>query len=122
VANLDSARKEIQDRIRELEKELSSLNSALTHLNGGAGNSTSGARSGTRRRTGGRRKSSGRRAPRGQRESQFLALVEKNPGIKGSAIASEIGISPNQVYGLAHRLTQAGKVRKRRGGGYALKT
>jgi hypothetical protein len=32
-----------------------------------------------------------------------------------------MGVAPSQVYGLAGRLREAGKIRKRRGGGYALK-
>jgi hypothetical protein len=32
-----------------------------------------------------------------------------------------MGVAPNQVYGLARRLHRTGRIRKRPGGGYALK-
>ena len=63
-----------------------------------------------------------KRAPRGQREAQFLSYLEKHPGAKVSEAAKSMGVAPNQVYGLARRLHKAGKISKRRGGGYALRS
>lgn len=113
-------RKVIEDRLRELESEEARLRRALADLGGG----TRGAP--TRRRpratsAGGHKRAGARRAPRGQREAEFLAALKKNPGAKASEIAREMGVAPSQVYGLAGRLHKEGKVRKRRGGGYALK-
>jgi predicted Rossmann fold nucleotide-binding protein DprA/Smf involved in DNA uptake len=113
------ARRMIEDRLRELEAEASRLRGALAGLGGGRRRSTR-----ARRRpaaNGGRRRGTRERARRGQREAEFLAAVERSPGAKVSAIAEEMGIAPNQVYGLARRLHKTGRIRKRRGGGYALK-
>jgi hypothetical protein len=116
---IDTARDALIKQIRELEEQVGRLKGALSELNRNGASSTKPRR---RARSGGtRRRAGGKRAPRGAREAQFLAVVEAKPGATGTEIAKEIGISPNQVYGLAHRLTDAGKIRKRRGGGYALK-
>jgi predicted Rossmann fold nucleotide-binding protein DprA/Smf involved in DNA uptake len=113
------ARRMIEGRLRELEAEASRLRGALASLGGDRPRSTRARR---RPAASGRRRSGTRkRAPRGQREAEFLAAVEKSPGAKVSAIAEEMGVPPNQVYGLARRLHRAGRIRKRRGGGYALK-
>jgi hypothetical protein len=113
------ARRMIEDRLRELEAEASRLRGALASLGGASRRSTRARRrpAASGRRRGGTRE----RAPRGQREAEFLSALEKRPGAKPSAIAEEMGIAPNQVYGLARRLHQAGRIRKRRDGGYALK-
>ncbi len=113
------ARRMIEDRLRELEAEASRLRSALASLGSDRRRSTSARRrpAANGRRRGGTRK----RAARGQREAEFLAALEKSPGAKPSAIAEEMDIAPNQVYGLARRLHRAGRIRKRPGGGYALK-
>jgi hypothetical protein len=113
------ARRMIEDRLRELEAEASRLRAALVGLAGDRPSPTRARRrpAATGRRRGGTRE----RARRGQREAEFLAAVAKSPGAKPSAIAEEMGVAPNQVYGLARRLHRAGRIRKRRGGGYALK-
>jgi predicted Rossmann fold nucleotide-binding protein DprA/Smf involved in DNA uptake len=109
----------IEDRLRELEAEASRLRSALASLGGERPRS---ARPRRRPPASGRRRVGTReRASRGQREAEFLAALEKSPGAKVSAIAEEMGVAPNQVYGLARRLHKAGRIRKRRGGGYAIK-
>jgi predicted Rossmann fold nucleotide-binding protein DprA/Smf involved in DNA uptake len=111
----------IEDRLRELEAEASRLRGALASLGGDRPRGSTRAR--RRPAANGRRRSATRkRAPRGQREAEFLAAVEKSPGAKVPAIAEEMGVAPNQVYGLARRLHRAGRIRKRPGGGYALKS
>ena len=70
---------------------------------------------------GGRGGKTVKRAPRGQREAEFLSYLEEHPGAKASEAAKSMGVAPNQVYGLARRLHKAGRVSKRRGGGYALR-
>jgi sugar-specific transcriptional regulator TrmB len=112
-------RKVIEDRLRELEAEAMRLRSALTSLGGDSRSPTGDRRSrATTRRSAG---TGSRRAPRGQREAEFLAVLERRPGAKVPAIADEMGVPPSQVYGLARRLHQAGRIRKRSGGGYAPK-
>lgn len=111
---LEQARRAIQDRLRELEDESDRLREALAKL-GPNGNAPRAARLRTTR-------GSRRRAKRGERQSQFLAAVEKHPGAKAPEIAKEMGVEPAHVYTLARRLHAAGKVKKQRGGGYALKS
>jgi sugar-specific transcriptional regulator TrmB len=114
---LDQARRAIEDRLRELDSESKRLREALSKLepNGNAPRSRS---SRTRTRGAG----SARRAGRGERQQQFLAAVKKHPGAKPPEIAKEMGVEPSHVYTLARRLHESGKIRKRRGGGYALKS
>jgi sugar-specific transcriptional regulator TrmB len=113
------ARRMIEDRLRELEAEASRLRDALARLGRDSRSSTRDRR---RAAASGRRRSATRgRAPKGQREAEFLSALEKRPGAKASAIAEEMGVAPSQVYGMARRLHRAGRIRKRRGGGYALK-
>jgi DNA invertase Pin-like site-specific DNA recombinase len=109
---LDQAREAIETRLIELEAEARRLKSALRGL--GVGKPAGG-----RRRLATKRRST-TRAPRGQRQEQFLAAVRKNPGTPVSEIAKQIGASPSQLYTIARRLHQQGRIRKR-GKGYALR-
>jgi predicted Rossmann fold nucleotide-binding protein DprA/Smf involved in DNA uptake len=109
---LEQARKAIEARLKELEDEARRLKSALRGL--GVGKPAGG-----RRRPATQRRST-TRAPRGQRQAQFLAAVKKTPGTPVSEIANEIGASPSQLYTIARRLHQQGRIR-RRGKGYALR-
>jgi transposase-like protein len=112
---VDRARKFIEDRLGEIEKEAASLRAALTSLE-----RTTGRPPARRSRTSPPSKTSRRRATRGQRQEEFLAALNANPGAPMSHIAREIGVRPQQLYPIAHRLTDAGRIFKRRGGGYAL--
>ncbi len=118
---LEQARKSIEKRLHELESEAARLRKALAGIAGssrdGSSPSRSSGSSSSRRRRGTR----AQRAPRGQREAQFLSYLEKHPGAKASEAAKSMGVAPNQVYGLAGRLHKAGKISKRRGGGYAVR-
>jgi hypothetical protein len=128
--DLKDARAAIERQIAELEGQIERLRSALAYLDevDGADVPKTAAPARARRATKSsapsrrksRTKSSGSRAPRGERQKQFLAVVKKRPGAKAVDIAKEMGITPNQVHGLAHRLSQAGQIRKQRRGGYAL--
>jgi predicted Rossmann fold nucleotide-binding protein DprA/Smf involved in DNA uptake len=117
---IESARTSIEDRLKEVEAEAARLRQALAGLNPGSANpSRSRERrttSSTARRT--RKAGQGVRAPRGQRQAEFLAAIEQKPGMKAPEIAREMGVATNQVYGLARRLQEAGRISKRRGGGY----
>ena len=57
----------------------------------------------------------------GSVKRQFLGYLEKHPGAKVSEAAKSMGVAPSQVHGLARRLHQAGKISKRRGGGYGFR-
>jgi hypothetical protein len=116
---IPDVRRVLEDRLRELEVEAKRLRDALSSLGGDSRTLKGGPSSRTTHSRAGRRRAA-KRAPRGQREIEFLAVLEKNPGSKVPAIAKEMGVAPNQVYGLARRLHSAGTIRKRRSGGYAL--
>lgn len=55
---------------------------------------------------------SGTRAKRGQREAEFIAYVEANPGSKLSEICRGIGVQPSAGNGLAKKAVASGKVKK----------
>jgi hypothetical protein len=105
----------IRERIAELDDERTKLQAALEALTG------------EERRRPRRRGSSGRsavpnagaRAKPGQRRSEVLSHLRKNPGARPSEIASSIGASAQQVSGVIGRLRSEKLVRKR-GKGYGL--
>lgn len=115
--SLAPARQAIEARLRELDEEAGRLREALSKLKPSGPAGTSRPRQRQRRRASARK-----RAPRGERQSQFLAALEEHPGAKPPEIAREMGVPSSHVYTLARRLHSAGKIQKRRGGGYSVKT
>jgi DNA invertase Pin-like site-specific DNA recombinase len=103
----------IRERIAELEAERTKLEAALAALTGRrqAKRRASPARSTSRR--------VGARAKPGQRRSQILGHLEKNPGARPSEIASSIGTSSQQVSAVIRKL-HAEKLVRKRGNGYGL--
>jgi hypothetical protein len=66
-----------------------------------------------------KRASTGTKPPaarRPDRRSQALAVIERRPGIRTTALAQELGITPNNGYGLVKRLRAEGLVTKRADG------
>jgi hypothetical protein len=112
---VQQAKELLQARLSELDKERTQLEHALRSL-GSTGQARRGPRAassaGTRRR-----RSGGKRARRGQREGEFLSQVESNPGAKISEIAKTMGVAPQQLYPIARRLSDSGKV-SRSGDGF----
>lgn len=108
---VQQAKELLRSRLAEIEKERTQLEHALRSL----GQSPS-TRRGPRAATSPgprRRRSGGKRARRGQRESEFLAQVESNPGAKISEIAKTMGVAPQQLYPIARRLNESGKVTRK---------
>jgi CRP-like cAMP-binding protein len=115
---LDTKRKEIAARLRELEplveehRQLEAAAAALAGLPKAARASTP--------RTRPRRSSSGGAAPRrrgrprgsGTRALQALELVKAQPGISTGDIASAMGIKQNYLYRVLPSLERDGKVSK----------
>jgi hypothetical protein len=134
---LETKRKEIAARLRELEplvEEYRQLEAASTALAGLPGTSAPSARSGARTqrrstRSGGTasrparaRSAGGRRGrPRGSgtRALQTLELVKAKPGITIPEIASAMGIKQNYLYRVLPGLEKDGKVVKRDRGWHA---
>ena len=108
---LDRARHIIEERLHELEDEARKLREALAKL---AHHDGRKPKSKPARRT-------SKRAPRGERQSQLLASIEKHPDFKPSEHAKAMKVSPNQVYGLARKLQADGKITKTATGTYKLK-
>jgi hypothetical protein len=137
-AFVDTTVKDIDERLRELQDEVSRLEAARTALTGrrrrpgrprGAAARTTGATSRTgrasarttRARTG-RRTSAGPR-PRSTRRggntraAQALELVRKQPGVTIPELAKAMTIQPNYLYRVLPRLAAEGQI-KRNGQGW----
>jgi hypothetical protein len=108
---LDKARHAIEAQLHELEQDAKKLRDALLRLTHEDGRKP-GARQ-TRR--------TAKRAPRGQRQRQLLTSIEKHPDFKPSEHAKGMKVSPNQVYSLASRLQEEGKITKTAKGTYRIK-
>jgi hypothetical protein len=115
---LESALKEIDDRLRELKDEAARLEAARAALTGGRRRSGPSARSAVRRTRG---RSNGRSAAqastRGRRggntrATQALDLVRERPGITIPEIAQAMKIQPNYLYRVLPRLAAEGQVKR----------
>jgi hypothetical protein len=113
---LEQARRVIEDRLKDLRREVQELEGALRRL----GNSKTPSRPSATRSTA--RKSSVRRGSRrpGQRAEQFKQALAKQPGAAVSEISKKLGISSQQGHGIAKRLREKGEIKKQ-GKGYAVK-
>jgi len=109
---IDQARRVIEDRLKDIQKEERRLEQALKHLVGREQSRPTSARA----KSSASRTRAGKRAPRGQREKQLLASINAHPNYKQADHAKEIGIKPNQVYGLVNKLGKEGKVKKAKDG------
>jgi hypothetical protein len=110
---MDSARREIQARLRDLRDEVKRLEAAASALGDGGPRRRGPGRprgSTTKRRGAARR---GRRRGSGTRAAQAEKLVRENPGITISDLAKRMRIKPNYLYRVLPQLQQDGKVRKR---------
>ena len=117
---LDEKRREISDRLRELQPlvdEYHRLQAAQSALEGVPAQQAGRARPRTRAATGGaaRGAGSGRRGrPRGSgtRSKEALELVRSRPGITIPEIAEAMGIKQNYLYRVLPGLQKDGLVRK----------
>ena len=108
---VQQAKELLRSRLSEIEKERTQLEHALRSL-GPSPSHASRPQGGRQPRA---QASALRRQarPRGQRESEFLAQVESNPGAKISEIAKTMGVAPQQLYPIARRLSESGKVTRK---------
>ena len=117
---IEKAADVIKERLAELEEERKRLEKALSSLKGerrGPGR-TRGPAGRSKSKAGARK--SRKRAKRGEREAQLAASITANPNYKPADHAREIGVSPNQVYGLVTKMTKAGTVTKSKDGTLAV--
>jgi hypothetical protein len=120
---LDSKRREIADRLRELKplvEEYHKLEAAASALEGVGGPSNgSRARGATAKRAPARRSTAaatrrrGRPRGSGTRSLQALELVRARPGITIPELAKEMGIKQNYLYRVLPGLARDGQVSKR---------
>jgi hypothetical protein len=113
---VDSARRQIEARLRELRDEVRRLEAAASALDGGSTGRRGpgrprGSGTGTTARRGTARR--GRRRGSGTRAAQAEKLVLENPGITISDLAKKMSIKPNYLYRVLPELQKDGKVRKR---------
>ena len=123
---VDTKAKDIEERLRELQDEVSRLEAARSALAGGrrrpgrprsvtAGTAGASARS-TRARTGRRTGAGPRTRPtrRGgnTRAVQALELVRQQPGITIPDLAKAMKIQPNYLYRVLPRLASEGQVKR----------
>jgi DNA-binding PadR family transcriptional regulator len=108
MSSIDQARELMEARLEELEQERKAIRDALAALN---------SRSHVSAPRRARRRKVARRAGRGERQAQFLNVVRRHPGEPISSIAGEMGVTPQQLYPIAHRLAERGEIVKR-GDGY----
>jgi predicted Rossmann fold nucleotide-binding protein DprA/Smf involved in DNA uptake len=117
--HLDVARDALERTIRELEEQIKQAEQALAALGGkttrrGPGRPRGSAAkkaSGTTASKGGaprrRRKRRG-----GTRADQAVKLIEQNPGISASDVATQMKIKPNYLYRVLGDLEKEGRVKK----------
>jgi hypothetical protein len=114
---IDSVRKLIADRLRELDVEAKQLERALRSM-GESDRSRSAPPKPRRKRAAGKRRRS--QAPHGRRREQLLAAIKANPGARPSELARKIGVSPSQIHSLI-RKARAEKLIVKKDAGYSLK-
>ena len=121
---VDSAVRDIDERLRQLEDEVSRLEAARSALTVGRrrpgrprGTTTGTASARSRRRTS--TEPSARPSRRGgnTRAAQALELVRNQPGITIPQLAEAMKIQPNYLYRVLPRLASEGQV-KREGQGW----
>lgn len=125
---LDTKRREIADRLKELKPlveefaRLEAAAAALDTVNGRAATPSAPARRG-RGRPRGRTTSTGRRPGRrkgsGTRAAQALSFVKAQPGITIPELADKMGIKQNYLYRVLPGLEGEGKVHKEGRGWHA---
>ena len=125
-AFVDSAVKEIDHRLRELQDEVSRLEAARTALTGGRrrpgrprratapanGVSARTTRARTGRRTSTAPRTRSTRRGGNTRAVQALELVRKQPGVTIPELAKAMKIQPNYLYRVLPRLASEGQVKR----------
>jgi hypothetical protein len=130
-AFVDTTVKDIDERLRELQDEVSRLEAARTALAGGrrrpgrprgttarsTGGSTRTTGTRTDRRTGAGPRTRSTRRGGNTRAVQALELVRKQPGVTIPELAKAMKIQPNYLYRVLPRLASEGQI-KRNGQGW----
>lgn len=112
---LDEARQLVEKRLADLDEERKRLERALAELGGKVVRRAPGrprGKASTKASTasGGTRKRRKRRG--GTRADQAVSLIEKQPGISASDVATTMKIKPNYLYRVLGDLEKEGRVKK----------
>ena len=115
--SLDSIRKQVRDRMKELAPlvdEYRQLEEAMSALDGGSSSAPAprASRSGGAAKGGGGGAKRGRRKGSGTRAAEALRLVGERPGITIGELAEAMGIQQNYLYRVMPSLADEGKVVK----------
>ena len=121
MSAIEDARRVIEARLAELEQEREQLRGALESLSPGNARPAKPRTSRRSSRSRGSHRSGGKRAARGQRQQEFLSDLSSHPGATMTEIARRIGVSPQQLYPIAHRLESSGAIVKTESGYRAAK-
>lgn len=114
---IDDARKLVESRLTELDKERERLMAALKEL-GGAVPIRRGGKRGPGRPKGATTKRRKRKG--GNRLDQFVKFIADNPGATVADASKALKVKPNYLYRIAKEATKGGKVSKS-GKGYKAK-
>ena len=121
---VDTAVKDIDARLRELQEEVSRLEAARSALLGDRrrpgrprGSATRATRARATRRTTARQRPRSTRRGGNTRAAQALELVRTQPGVTIPDLAKAMKIQPNYLYRVLPRLESEGQV-KRQGQGW----
>jgi predicted Rossmann fold nucleotide-binding protein DprA/Smf involved in DNA uptake len=107
----DETRERALSRLAELDEERKSLERILAELGGKATRRAPGRpRGSAKKASAAPRKRRKRRG--GTRADQAVALIEKEPGISASDVATTMKIKPNYLYRVLGDLEKEGRVKK----------
>ncbi len=119
ATKLEEARRLLEKRLEEIERERDQLAAAIAELGKVEANGSAPSHAHTRGR---RRRSSVRhrtvnghrkRAPRGKREQQLLTSIGAHPEFRVADHAREVGVKPQQLYPILRRLSEKGAIVKK---------
>jgi DNA-binding IclR family transcriptional regulator len=116
---LDEARQLVEQRLADLDEERKRLERALAELGGKATRRGPGRPPGRPRGSSSKKSSTSAGAPRrrrkrrgGTRADQAVKLIEGQPGISASDVATAMKIKPNYLYRVLGDLEKEGRVKK----------
>ncbi len=114
---LERAKEEMRERLKELDplvEERDRLHSALEALEAGEGPKRDNRRASRQRG----RPTTSRRARRGERRTQLLELLQRDPGLRPSEAARRMAVNPSQVHSIVRSLEEDGALERRDGALY----
>jgi transposase-like protein len=110
---LDEARELVEKRLAQLDEERKRLERALAELGGKVTSRRPGRPRGSKATTTAAAPAKKRRRRRGgTRADQAVALIESEPGISASDVATQMKIKPNYLYRVLGDLEKEGRVKK----------